>query len=135
MNPEISTELLEVKDALSKLRVGRRSDINVVRFLELYEWFRDPPPQLDRPPSAEWTVQQFREALPGSHAYQYLIHDRDRIFSKELDKEITTMGVRVLRTPVRRPERMQCANVSAGRCAANVWTSSFRSMSVISDST
>jgi putative transposase len=55
-------------------------------------------------PSAEWTVQQFREALPGSHAYHYLIHDRDRIFSKELDKEITAMGVQVLPTPVRAPK-------------------------------
>ena len=51
-------------------------------------------------PTAEWTVQQFREALPGGHAYRFLIHDRDSIFSKELDKEVTAMGVRVLRTPV-----------------------------------
>jgi hypothetical protein len=41
---------------------------------------------------------------PRSHKYQYLIHDRDSIFSKELDKEITAMGVRVLRTPVRAPK-------------------------------
>ena len=32
-----------------------------------------------------------------------LIHDRDSIFSKELDKGVTDMGVRVLRTPVRAP--------------------------------
>jgi putative transposase len=34
-------------------------------------------------PTADWTLQQFREALPGDHAYRYVIHDRDRIFSKE----------------------------------------------------
>jgi len=28
-------------------------------------------------PTAEWTAQQFREALPGGHKYKYLIHDRD----------------------------------------------------------
>ena len=49
-------------------------------------------------------MQQFREALPGDHAYQYLIHDRDSIFSKELDKQVTAMGVRVLRTPVQAPK-------------------------------
>ena len=54
-------------------------------------------------PTAEWTAQQFREALPGGHAYRFLIHDRDSIFSRELDKEVTAMGVRVLRTPVRAP--------------------------------
>jgi putative transposase len=26
--------------------------------------------------TAEWTLQQFREALPGDHPYRYLIHDR-----------------------------------------------------------
>ena len=50
-------------------------------------------------PTAEWTLQQFREALPGDHPYRYLIHDRDSIFSKDLDKEVVAMGVRVLRTP------------------------------------
>jgi putative transposase len=31
-------------------------------------------------------------------------HDRDSIFSKEVDKEVTAMGGRVLRTPVRAPK-------------------------------
>ena len=55
-------------------------------------------------PTAEWTVQQFREALPGGHAYRFLIHDRDSIFSKELDKQVAALGVKVLRTPVRAPK-------------------------------
>jgi putative transposase len=54
-------------------------------------------------PTAEWTLQQFREALPGDHPYRFLIHDRDSIFSKDLDKQVVTMGVRVLLTPVRVP--------------------------------
>jgi len=54
-------------------------------------------------PAAEWTLQQFREALPGDHPYRFLIHDRDNIFSKPLDKGVTDLGVRVLRTPVRAP--------------------------------
>jgi transposase InsO family protein len=55
-------------------------------------------------PTAEWTLQQFREALPDDHCYRFLIHDRDSIFSKELDQAVTDMGVRVLRTTVRAPK-------------------------------
>ena len=55
-------------------------------------------------PTADWTLQQLREALPGDHCYRFLIHDRDRIFSKELDRAVTDMGVRVLRTPVWAPK-------------------------------
>jgi hypothetical protein len=36
-------------------------------------------------PTAAWTIQQLREALPGDHTYTHLIHDRDRIYSQELD--------------------------------------------------
>ena len=35
-----------------------------------------------RHPSAEWTQQQLREALPGDHPFRFLIHDRDSIFSR-----------------------------------------------------
>ena len=55
-------------------------------------------------PSAEWTLQQLREALPGDHSFRFLIHDRDRIFSQELDRGVADMGVRVLRTPPRAPQ-------------------------------
>ena len=48
--------------------------------------------------------QQFREALPGGHAYRFVLHDRDNIFSKKVDEDVTAMGVRVLRTPVRAPK-------------------------------
>jgi putative transposase len=55
-------------------------------------------------PSAEWTQQQLREALPGEHPFRFLIHDRDSIFSRELDQAVATMGVRVLRTPPQAPK-------------------------------
>ena len=54
-------------------------------------------------PTAEWTLQQFREALPADHPYRFVIHDRDSIFSRELDRQVTHLGVRVLRTPIRAP--------------------------------
>jgi putative transposase len=56
-------------------------------------------------PTAAWTLQQFREALPSEHGHRFLIHDRDSIFSASLDEELkSSFGLRVLRTPVRAPK-------------------------------
>jgi len=55
-------------------------------------------------PSADWTLQQLREALPDDHPYAFLLHDRDSIFSLDLDKAAADLGVRVLRTPPRAPQ-------------------------------
>jgi putative transposase len=52
-------------------------------------------------PTTEWTLQQLRETLPGDHPYRFMLHDRDSIFSQDLDKAVPKLGVRVLRTPVR----------------------------------
>src|SRR5215469_12233370 len=71
-------------------------------------------------PTAEWTLQQFREALPGDHPYRFLIHDRDSIFAKDVDQGLANLGVRVLRTPVRAPRRTPCASDWAGASVANV---------------
>ncbi len=55
-------------------------------------------------PTAGWTVQQFREAFPSDHKYRFLIHDRDSIFSAEVDDELKAFGLKVLRTPVQAPK-------------------------------
>jgi putative transposase len=55
-------------------------------------------------PTAGWTLQQFREALPSDHNYRLLIHDRDSIFSTEVDDELKSFGLKVLRTPVQAPK-------------------------------
>src|SRR5438552_12533106 len=55
-------------------------------------------------PSAEWTLQQLREAVGNGGGHRYLIHDRDRIFAKHLDDSIRALGVEVLRTPVASPK-------------------------------
>jgi transposase InsO family protein len=55
-------------------------------------------------PTAEWTAQQFRESIPSDHSYRFLIHDRDSIFSSEVDQTAENMGLTVLRTPVRSPK-------------------------------
>jgi transposase InsO family protein len=53
-------------------------------------------------PTADWALQQFREAIPSDHGYQFLIHDRDSIFSRELDQQLKSdFDLKVFRTPVR----------------------------------
>jgi len=55
-------------------------------------------------PTAEWTLQQLREAIPCEHPYRFLIHDNDNIFSKELDTSISRLGIDVIETPYRSPQ-------------------------------
>jgi hypothetical protein len=38
-----------------------------------------------RHPTADWTLQQFRECIVGHEGYRFVIHDRDRIYSRNLD--------------------------------------------------
>jgi len=35
-------------------------------------------------PTADWTLQQWREVVEDESSYRYLIHDRDSIFAKHL---------------------------------------------------
>jgi putative transposase len=55
-------------------------------------------------PTAAWTLQQLREAIPTDHAYDFLIHDRDSVDSRRLDQCVRHWGLRGLRTPVRSPQ-------------------------------
>jgi putative transposase len=55
-------------------------------------------------PTAEWTLQQLREAIPSDHCYRFLIHDWDSIFSQQLDQNMRHLGLRVLKTPPRTPQ-------------------------------
>jgi transposase InsO family protein len=55
-------------------------------------------------PTAEWTIQQLREATPSDHEYRFLIHDRHATFSSELDAAVANLGLQVLKTPIRTPQ-------------------------------
>jgi putative transposase len=55
-------------------------------------------------PTAEWTAQQFRMLIAGDEPHRFLIHDRDSIYSAEVDRTITAMGLTILKTPVRAPK-------------------------------
>jgi len=49
-------------------------------------------------------MQQLRDAIPTDHGYRFLIHDRDAIFSQEIDQHVRHLGSRILKTPVRSPQ-------------------------------
>jgi putative transposase len=55
-------------------------------------------------PTAAWTLQQFRDAIAGEQPYRFILHDRDSIYSGELDSALKSLGVTVLRTPFRVPQ-------------------------------
>jgi putative transposase len=55
-------------------------------------------------PAAEWTLQQFRECVTGEEPYKFIIHDRDSIYSRELDSSLRSLGLRILRTPYKSPQ-------------------------------
>jgi putative transposase len=55
-------------------------------------------------PTSAWTLQQLREALSVDHGYRFLIHDRDGIFSHQLDQQVQHLGLRILKTPARSPQ-------------------------------
>jgi putative transposase len=55
-------------------------------------------------PTAPWTLHQLREAIPADHRYRFLLHDRDSIFSQQLDQRVHNLGLRVLKTPPHSPQ-------------------------------
>jgi putative transposase len=55
-------------------------------------------------PTAEWSAQQFRMAVSGEQPYRWVIHDRDSIHTEGVDRTIGTLGLTVLKTPVRVPQ-------------------------------
>ena len=54
-------------------------------------------------PTAAWTLQQLRETIGFDDAYGYLLHDRDSIFTRDLDQSMATFELQVLRSPPRSP--------------------------------
>lgn len=51
-----------------------------------------------RHPTSAWTLRQLRETV-GPERHRYLLHDRDSIFSRQLDESIERLGLEVLKSP------------------------------------
>ena len=54
-------------------------------------------------PSADWTVQQLREAFPFEQIPGYLLRDRDGIFGGEFRKDVAAMGIKEVLSAPRSP--------------------------------
>ena len=52
-------------------------------------------------PTADWTLQQFREVITGETPYRFLVHDRDSIYSSAFDSTVEAMGLSIPKTPFR----------------------------------
>ena len=63
-----------------------------------------------RHPTAAWATQQLREAV-GTGTHQYLLRDRDSIFSEEVDESIRRFGCKFSRRRLAAPKRTLIANV------------------------
>jgi len=59
---------------------------------------------LTQHPTAEWTIQQFRNGLPLDSPYRFVVHDRDGIFAPAVDEALRSMSLQTLKTPVRAPQ-------------------------------
>jgi putative transposase len=56
-----------------------------------------------RNPTAQWVVQQLREAFPETTSYRYLILDRDAKFDAGVASSLQGAGLTLKRTSVRSP--------------------------------
>ena len=56
-----------------------------------------------RHPTAEWVVQQLREAFPEAGPYRYAIFDRDSTFNDEVVTFLRATGLKPKRTGVEAP--------------------------------
>ncbi len=54
-------------------------------------------------PTAEWTVQQLREAFPWDSAPRYLLRDRDSIFGLDFVAQVNAMGIKEVLSAPRSP--------------------------------
>ena len=84
--------------------------VPTVRFRLLYVWFVIDHGRrsiihfnVTTNPTAQWVIQQLREAPPDESASRYLIYDNDSIFSDEVKHAIEWFGMRPTRTAYRSP--------------------------------
>ena len=71
-------------------------------------------------PTAEWIVQQLREAFPEPCRYQYVILDRDRKFDGEVMAFLRAAGLKATGTSVRAPWQNGLAERWIGSCRREI---------------
>ena len=97
--------------------------VPTVGFRFLYVWFiidhsrrRIIHINVTRNPTAQWVIQQLREAFPEESAPRYLIYDNDAIFSDDVTRAIESLGTKPKRTAFRSPWQNGTAERWVGSC-------------------
>ena len=73
-----------------------------------------------RHPTAEWVVQQLREAFPEAGPYRYAIFDRDSTFNSEVVTFLKATGLEPKRTSVQAPWQNGIAERWVGSCRREI---------------
>jgi putative transposase len=73
-----------------------------------------------RHPTAEWVVQQLREAFPEAAPYRYAIFDRDSTFNDEVVTFLRATGLKPKRTSVQAPWQNAIAERWVGSCRREI---------------
>jgi len=73
-----------------------------------------------RHPSAEWVVQQLREAFPEPDPYRYVILDRDATFDADVIALLSATGLKPKRTSIRAPWQNGTAERWIGSCRREI---------------
>ena len=73
-----------------------------------------------RHPTAEWVIQQLREAFPEAGPYRYVILDRDSKFDHEVITFLKSTGLQPKRTSVRAPWQNGIAERWVGSCRREI---------------
>jgi len=73
-----------------------------------------------RHPTAEWVVQQLREAFPEAGQYRYVILDRDSKFDDEVITFLKATGLKPTRTSVQSPWQNGIAERWIGSCRREI---------------
>jgi transposase InsO family protein len=71
-------------------------------------------------PSADWVVQQLREALPDASRYRYAILDHDSIFNGDVIAFLEATGLKAKRTSIRAPWQNGTAERWIGSCRREI---------------
>jgi putative transposase len=71
-------------------------------------------------PTAQWVIQQLREAFPDDSAPRYLIFDNDSIFSDEVTEAIKSFGIEPKRTAFQSPWENAGAERWVGSCKREI---------------
>ena len=107
--------------------IARGSEGRAAGFCLLYVWFmidhgrrRIIHFDVTANPTAQWVIQQLREACPYDSAPDYLIYDDDSIFSRDVTRAIEQLGTKPKRIAFQSPWQNGIAERWVGSCRREV---------------